>query len=399
MKHLLYTLKLTIGYCFVWLVLLTISCTNSLPTSKHPGNKSKTTGQSYNKKDGFQVKKFKGQLSAPNMAYIEGGMMVMGPLNEGLLQTESRAKRTVSVASFYMEQTVTTNIAWREYLYDIKKDSVEDVYTAALPDTAAWARELAYNDPYIEQYLRFPGFNYYPVVGVSWSQAKKYCEWRTKAVNQHLSRKAGKKYGIEEGGTLPIESGLILPDFRLPTEAEWEHAALAMVGTQSLDFVQGNQRVYPWDGLSMRKTKGKEKGRFRANFKRGRGNYKGIAGESDSNGATSYVYQYPPNDFGLYDMAGNVNEWVYDLYRPLSFQDFDDFNPVRRDDSLDSTKDYDPKNSLINNKSRIYKGGSWKDVAYWLAPGTRRFIDEDSSTATIGFRCAMTSASSDYSKR
>ena len=91
------------------------------------------------------------------------------------------------------------------------------------------------------------------------------------------------------------------------------------------------------------KTKGKEKGRFRANFKRGRGNYKGIAGESDSNGATSYVYQYPPNDFGLYDMAGNVNEWVYDLYRPLSFQDFDDFNPVRRDDSLDSTKDYDPK--------------------------------------------------------
>ena len=158
---------------FVWLVLLTISCTNSLPTSKHPGNKSKTTGQSYNKKDGFQVKKFKGQLSAPNMAYIEGGMMVMGPLNEGLLQTESRAKRTVSVASFYMEQTVTTNIAWREYLYDIKKDSVEDVYTAALPDTAAWARELAYNDPYIEQYLRFPGFNYYPVVGVSWSQAKK----------------------------------------------------------------------------------------------------------------------------------------------------------------------------------------------------------------------------------
>lgn len=95
-------------------------------------------------------------------------------------------------------------------------------------------------------------------------------------------------------------------------------------------------------------------------------------------------------------MAGNVNEWVWDLYRPLSFQDFEDLNPVRRDGTLDPQNNYDngardPNsiNSLINDNIRVYKGGSWADVAYWLSPGTRRFIEQDSSTATIGFRCAM----------
>lgn len=90
-------------------------------------------------------------------------------------------------------------------------------------------------------------------------------------------------------------------------------------------------------------------------------------------------------------MAGNVNEWVYDLYRPLSYEDFNDLNPIRRSDYLDKEKTYDKKNnnSLVDNKSRVFKGGSWADVAYWLAPGTRRFIDQDSATSTIGFRCAM----------
>ena len=93
-------------------------------------------------------------------------------------------------------------------------------------------------------------------------------------------------------------------------------------------------------------------------------------------------------------MAGNVNKWVMDLYRPLSYQDFNDLNPVRRTDFLDAASRYDKKNnnSLIDNRTRVYKGGSWNDVAYWLAPGTRRFLDQDSATATIGFRCAMISA-------
>ena len=114
---------------------------------------------------------------------------------------------------------------------------------------------------------------------------------------------------------------------------------------------------------------------------------------------TDYIYEYPPNDFGLYNMAGNVNEWVQDVYRPLSFQDFDDLNPVRRDglprpeNEMYDTENY---NSMINDRVRVFKGGSWKDVAYWLSPGTRRYFEEDSATATIGFRCAMISAGANY---
>ena len=95
-------------------------------------------------------------------------------------------------------------------------------------------------------------------------------------------------------------------------------------------------------------------------------------------------------------MAGNVNEWVQDVYRPLSFREFDDLNPVRRDGWLDEGANYDKDNSLITDRVRVYKGGSWKDIAYWLSPGTRRFLEEDSATATIGFRCAMISAGANY---
>ena len=138
-------------------------------------------------------------------------------------------------------------------------------------------------------------------------------------------------------------------------------------------------------------------GYFLANFKRGRGDYAGIAGKlNDGAMITSYIYANPPNDFGLYNMSGNVNEWVLDLYRPLSYQDMEDLNPVRRNDFLDKQDNYNQDNQLINNRSRVYKGGSWKDVAYWLSPGTRRFLDEDSATATIGFRCAMIRAGSNY---
>ena len=152
-------------------------------------------------------------------------------------------------------------------------------------------------------------------------------------------------------------------------------------------------------------------GYFLANFKRGRGDYAGIAGKlNDGAMITQYIYEYPPNDFGLYNMAGNVNEWVFDVYRPLSFQDMEDLNPVRRsaedlagrstiDPNLDdpaSGYDYSFFNSLISDKSRVYKGGSWKDIAYWLSPGTRRFMEQDSATATIGFRCAMIRAGSNY---
>ncbi len=153
-------------------------------------------------------------------------------------------------------------------------------------------------------------------------------------------------------------------------------------------------------------------GSFLANFKRGRGDYAGIAGKlNDGAMITTYIYEYPPNDFGLYNMAGNVNEWVFDVYRPLSFQDMNDLNPVRRsredknvispsqDPNIDdpaSGYDYDMYNSLVSDRSRVYKGGSWADVAYWLSPGTRRYLDQDSATSTIGFRCAMIRAGTNY---
>ncbi len=403
----------SIALLFVMVLFMGSCKSGNNPTSENPGRVSKATGLEYNSDEGFQVLDFHGQPEGPNLVFIEGGRAVLGSSEEDIFNSHDNLERTVTVASFYMDETEVANIHWLEYLYYVKLDSSTEFYESALPDTAVWARDLAYNDPYVDHYFRYPGFRYFPVVGVTWRQAVDYCGWRTAVVNRKLAEESGLEEIPAEspGGRIPLETGVVLPDYRLPSEAEWEYAAQALIGTQWLDENQTHARIYPWDGHALRNPYGKKMGSFLANFKRGRGDYAGIAGKlNDGAMITTYIYEYPPNDFGLYNMAGNVNEWVFDVYRPLSFQDMNDLNPVRRskedmtvnssnDPNLDdpaSDYDYDMYNSLISDRSRVYKGGSWADVAYWLSPGTRRYLDQDSATATIGFRCAMIRAGTNY---
>lgn len=442
---------------------------------------SQTTGWNYNDPDfgGFEKSYPLEQEAGPNLVFIPGGTFTMGLKEQDMTFKMNSLPRQVSVTDFYMDETEVTNIAWQEYLFWLNRVFVDypEVVRSALPDTNTWRRELAYNEPYVNYYLRHPAFYDYPVVGVSWEQATRYSEWRTDRVNEYILIRegylepnpdqvnednfntdaylAGQYEGVvgkqkksyrpdQEGRRIRFEDGILLPDYRLPTEAEWEYAALALEGNAMFENIN-TSRIYPWDGLSLRKQE-EERGEFRANFKRGGGDNQGISNmPNDAAEITSPVRSYWPNDFGLYNMSGNVNEWVADVYRPLSFEDVNGLNPYRgnvfkvteRDqdgyvapkDSLGripkrniteeeaaKTPNYDQADvrgaedpmkfegdddsyqmgyaygdaTLINNEARIYKGGSWNDRAFWLNVGARRFLDQTRASSTIGFRCAMT---------
>lgn len=377
-------------------------------TAGNPGKKSATTGAEFKfdpndtDSEAFFVARDAEQIPGPNLKLIQGGRAVLGAGEDDIMRFNDNPQRTTSISTFWLDETEMTNNDYKEFLFYMSKKGgnvSNDSLKKLEPDETVWRGAMTFNDVYESYYFRFPGFNFYPVAGVSWTQANAYTKWRTEFV-QKIEIEKRKDLKDANPPLTPaqlIERGVVIAEFRLPTEAEWEYAAKALIGTQYLDENQQYGRIYPWDGRGVRNPydsrgkKGAKQGDFLANFKRGRGDYAGIAGDQTNDGEIipSNVYDMAPNDFGLYNMAGNMNEWVYDVYRPLSFQDADDLNPLRKDGVYDDKEAYGT--SLLNDSIRVYKGGSWKDVTYWLAPGARRFMHQDSSTNHIGFRCAMVS--------
>ncbi len=476
------------------LVILAVGIVSIAALVTSCGNKkqSRTTGWEYNNPEngGFEVADAPEQIAGPGLILVEGGTFTMGSTEENPFYEWNNAPRKVTVGSFYMDQTEVSNLDYLEYIFWLNRVYGENfplVYQKALPDTLVWRDKLAYNEPLVNTYFRHPSYHNYPVIGVSWLQANDYASWRTDRVNENQLIEAGildfdpdqkdennfntdaylagqyeglvkeGKEDLDPTGTgirnVTFEDGIMLPNYRLPTEAEWEYAALGLIGNTLYNRVV-ERREYPWNGSGVRTDERKYYGSFVANFKRGRGDYMGVAGNlNDGASLPAPVGSYWPNDYGLYNMAGNVSEWVLDIYRPMSHEDVADYNPFRGNifknkvkdidgsivekDSLgriryeeisaeeaSNRKNYrkannvnyrdgdyqstiqadwlgndDPESTgkmydygvttLISDKARVVKGGSWKDGVYYLSPGVRRYLNEDEGSSTIGFRCAM----------
>lgn len=281
------------------------------------------------------------------MVSIPAGTFHMGQADEDVAASQINMNKQVTVSGFYMDDTEISNNEYRQFMNAILLDSMSIlgepfVMKELYPDTTVWTRDFSHHmgDPMMEYYYWHPAFDNYPVVGVDWEAAKFFCKWRTDYLNAYRS-----SVGLFDQ-----------PAFRLPSEAEWEYAARG-----GRDLVK-----YPWGNPYIRNSKGC----LIANFKPGRGNF-----FDDGHAYTAPVDVYFPNDWGLFNMSGNVSEWTNDAFDPAAMVTAWDLNPM-----LD--KESEPR--------KVIRGGSWKDVAYYLETGTRTFEYKDSTRAYIGFRCAMT---------
>jgi formylglycine-generating enzyme len=270
--------------------------------------------------------------------------MIVTPENRIFGKKEIDASKMI----YHSETFDTKEAARRENAGKPRSQFILKKDVRIYPDTLVWIRDFSYsyNEPMTKRYFSHPSFDNYPVVGVSWAQATAFCEWRTQYLNSYLISK--KK---------PTES-----DFRLPTEAEWEYAAR---GGRS-------QSMFPWGNYYLRN----KKGCLLANFKPGRGNY-----PEDGGFYTVRADAYWPNDFGLYNMSGNVAEWTSSLYYEGGYNFQHDMNP----DIRYNAKDSDPPRM----KRKVIRGGSWKDVGYFLQTGTRAYEYQDTTKSYIGFRCVI----------
>ncbi len=264
-------------------------------------------------------------------------------------------KRQIDIRKLEYEYQYTDYraAASADYWTSNRQDFIKKKKVKIYPDTLVWIRDFAYsyNDPMVRVYFYHPKYDDYPVVGVNWHQANAFCSWRTRIMQHHW-----------EGEAMPLTEY-----WRLPTEFEWEWAARG----------GRDNNMYPWGGPYTRNSKGC----FLANFKPNRGNYMDDGGMYPVR-ADSYF----PNDYGLYNMAGNVSEWTVNAYAESTHQFSHDLNPDYRYDA-DPAKD---GADYLTLSRKVIRGGSWKDIAYFIQNGSRSYEYQDTCKSYVGFRCVQT---------